>query len=388
MKPYLSILAAAGLLALWLPSLGQAQPVALADTWGEYDLEQEKGQSANGLLILSEQSSSGFTAFISSNVINSTVSDFPPKSQYLPRVFQTFADQPITNFGSKVTVSFDVVINTNVPAANNVGFRMAMGDTNANNSILAGFDFGTVSGSSVLLRYDVTITQNTNWSDIGTGFYLFSPTNAAYAWGSFCDGGANLSTVGTTSGAPNNQSLQPGAKHSFKFSLERTPVGLMTGTIWGNDAGPELIASAANPISGGNGDDHNGLTDVRPWRGINAFGLCLFGTGSNPVSWDTNGGSYTISNLKIYSGLNVTSIQRNSGSGDVVLTWESNPLDGVNGALYDVQYATNLAAPAWVSLANTNIAPAATFPDGFWTSYTNSAPPDVARFYRVQKVYP
>ncbi len=388
MKSHLPVIAASLLLAVLLPSLTQAQPVALASTWGEYDLEQEKGQSANGLVILSGQSASGFTAFVYSNVLNATVSDFPPKSQYLPRIFQTFANQPITNVGFRITVSFDVVVNTTVPAANNVGFRMAMGDTNANNSILAGFDFGTVSGSSVLLRYDVTITQNTNWFDAGTGFYLFSPTNRDFAWGSFCDGGANLSTSGTTSGAPNNQSLQPGAKHNFKFSLERTPVGLMTGTIWGNDAGPGVIANAANPIPGGNGDDHNGLTDVRPWRGINCFGICLFGTGSNPVSWDQNGGSYTVSNLKIYSGFYIAAFQRDAISGDVVLAWESNPLDSVNGALYDVQYSTSLSSPTWISLANTNISPAATFPEGFLTSYTNSAPLDAARFYRVQKVYP
>lgn len=386
MRSQTCVIAASFLLA-FTPLVSQAQPVALSSTWGEYDLEQEKGQSANGLLVLSGQSSSGFTAFIKSNVLNATVFDFPPKSQYLPRVYQTFAGQPITNHGSKVTVAFDVVINTPVPAANNVGFRMAMGDTNANNSILAGFDFGDASGGSVLLRYDVTITQNTNWFD-ESGFYLFSPTNADFGWGSFTDGGGNLTAIGITSGAPNDQSLQPGAKHHFKFSLERTPAGLMTGAVWGNDAGPALIGAAANPIPGGNGDDRNGLANVRPWQTINCFGICLFGTGSNPVSWDENGGSYTVSNLRIYSGILITAIQRDAGTGDVALTWESNPLDGVNGAFYDVQYTTDLASPNWISLANTNISPEATFPEGFLTSFTNAAPSDAARYYRVQKVYP
>jgi len=387
MKRHASVIAAS-LLAAITPTLSHAQPVALANTWGEYDLEQEKGQSTDGLLILSAQSSSGFTAFIKSNVINATVIDFPPKSQYLPRVFQTFPGQPITNNGAKVTVSFDVVVNTPVPAANNVGFRLSMGDTNANNAILAGFDFGDAAGSSVLLRYDATITQNTNLFD-GLGYYVFTPTNMDLSWGSFTDSGANLTTSGLTSGAPNNQSLQPGAKHNFKFSIERTPVGLMTGTIWGNDAGPALISNAGNPILGGNGDDKNGLANVRAWQSINCFGICLFGTGSNPVSWDENGGSYTVSNLKVYSGILITDIQRDPASGDVALTWESNPLDGINGALYDVQYTTSLSSsPAWISLANTNIAPADTFPEGFLTSYTNSAPADAARFYRVQKVYP
>jgi len=389
MKRFILIPTASLLLAAIAPSLAQAQPVALANTWGEYDLEQEKGQSPNGLLVLSGQSSSGFTAFIKSNVLNATVFDFPPKSQYLPRVYQTFAGQPIVNNGSKVTVTFDVVINTPVPAPSNVGFRMSMGDTNANNAILAGFDFGDPAGGTTLIRYDTTITQNTNWLNFETGGdYLFSPTNQHFGWGSICDGGGAMSTAGTTSGAPNDQGLQPGAKHNFKFSIERTPTGLMTGTVWGNDAGTSLIASASNPLPGGNGDDRNGLFNVKPWTNINAFGICLFGTGSNPVSWDENGGSYTVSNLKIYPGILITDIQRDAASGDIALTWESNPLDSVNGALYDVQYTTNVSSTTWISLADTNISPAATFPEGFVTSFTNSAPTDTARYYRVQKVYP
>ena len=388
MKRYLRISAASQLLAALIPSLAIAQPVTLANTWGAYDLEQEKGQSADGLLILSGQSSSGFTAFIKSNVLNATVFDFPPKSQYLPRVYQTFEGQPIINNGAKVTVAFDVVINTPVPAPSNAGFRMTMGDTNANNAILAGFDFGTPAGGTVIHRYDTTITQNTNWLDFDTGNYLFSPTNQHFGWGSFCDGGGTMSSSGTTSGAPNDQGLQPGARHNFKFSIERTPTGLMTGTVWGNDAGPALIASASNPLPGGNGDDRNGLVNVKPWTNINALGICLFGTGSNPVSWEEAGGSYTVSNLKIYPGILITDIQRDAASGDIALTWESNPLDSVNGALYDVQYTTNVSSSTWISLSDTNISPAATFPEGFLTSFTNSAPTDAARYYRVQKVYP
>lgn len=388
MKRPLLILAAACLLAAGLrPSL-LAQPVPLSSTWIEYDLEQEKGQSVDGLAILSGQSSSGFTAFIKSNVLNATVFDFPPKSQYLPRIVTTFPDVPITNLGQRVTVSFDVVVNTPIPAANNVGFRMSLGDTNANNGILLGFDWGDSAGSSVLMRYDATITQNTNWLDPVTFFYLNSPTNKDYAWGSFTDAGANFSSAGLTAGAPNNVSLKPGSKHSFKFSLERTANGLMVGSIWGNDAGPAVISTGGNPILGGNGDDHNGLTDVRPWRGVNCFGICIFGTGSNPVSWDADGGSYTVSNLEIHSGINITAVRKDPASGDVALTWESHPSDNLNGALYDVQYSTSLTSPTWISLANTNIAAADTYPEGFLTSYTNSAPADPERFYRVQKVYP
>lgn len=388
MKLHRSLLAAALLLAAGFQSGLHAQPVSLSSTWIEYDLEQEKGQSVDGLAILSGQSSSGFTAFIKSNVLNATVLDFPPKSQYLPRIVTTFPDVPITNLGSRVTVSFDVVVNTPIPAANNVGFRLELGDTNANNGVLLGFDWGDTASQSVLVRYDATITQNTNWLDPVTFFYLNTPTNRDYAWGSFTDGGANYNTGGLTTGAPNNVSLKPGSKHSFKFSLERTASGLMVGSIWGNDAGPAVISTGGNPLQFGNGDDNNGFTDVRPWRGVNCFGICLFGTGSNPVSWDANGGSYTVSNLKIHSGINITTLEKNPASGDVTLTWESHPSDSLNGALYDVQYATNLTSPTWISLANTNLTSASTYPEGFLTSYTNAAPADLERYYRVQKVYP
>ena len=389
MRLHHHLLIATGLLlAAFSPSITHAQPVLLSSTWGEYDLEQTKGQSANGLAVLSDQSANGFTAFIYSNVLNASVSDFPPKSQYLPRIYQTFANQPMTNAGSRVTVSFDVTINTPVPASVNVGFRMSMGDTNANNAILAGFDFGDPAGGTVLHRYDISITQNTNLIDMENGFYFFSPNHNEFGFGSICDGGGAMSTFGTTGGTPNGQGLQPGAKHNFRFSIERTPAGLMTGTIWGNDAGPELIAAASNPLPGGNGDDKSGLTNVKPWNDINCFAIALFGTGSNPVSWDADGGSYTVSDLKIHSGVLITDVTRDATTGDVAFTWESNPLDTGNGALYDVQYSTNLSLPGWISLANTNIAAADTFPEGFATSYTNAAPADATRFYRVKKVYP
>jgi hypothetical protein len=406
MKRYTPLVVVGLMLAAVQPALVHAQSVPLADSWSEYDLEQDKGQSVSGLLTLTGQSSTGFTGTVRTNSINSTVANFPPKSQYLPRIFQTFANQPITNNGSRVTVSFDVVMNS--PVQNyNVAFRVSLGDTNANNAVLAGFDLGAADGQNVLFRYDRSITANTNYLDpssvLGlvtfnnsTLWFLFSPTNLDYSWGSFCDGSDNYGiTASSASGsAPNGVNLAPGSKHSFSFSVERTPGGLLLRSIWGNTNGAGVVASLGYPTPGGAGDDNNGQINqngkVVPMNNINCVGFCLFGTGSSSAPF-FDSGSYTISNLRVCSGFPITAIQRDPASGDIGLTWESNPRDFINGALYDVQYTTSLTSPGWTSLADTNIAvldPSMDLLGGFSTSYTDSAPVGPARFYRVQKTYP
>src|SRR5438045_7315005 len=108
MKSY-KTLGAAAMLAAFLPSSIQAQPVALPGTWGQYDLQEQQGFLPSGLLTLAGQSSSGFAATVSSNGISPA---YPSKSQYLPRVYNFFANQPITNLGSRVTVAFDIIFNT------------------------------------------------------------------------------------------------------------------------------------------------------------------------------------------------------------------------------------------------------------------------------------
>src|SRR2546421_4370098 len=97
MKKYLSLTAAVSLLATLIPSITQAQPVSLPSSWGQYDLQEQKGYSS-GLLSLAAQSSSGFSATVSSNGIATgtypAYNGYPSKSQYLPRVYSTFDGQP------------------------------------------------------------------------------------------------------------------------------------------------------------------------------------------------------------------------------------------------------------------------------------------------------
>ena len=387
MKKNLSIIGQALLLAALLPSRTQAQPITLPSTWGEYDLQEQQGYSA-GLLSLTAQSSSGFTATVSSNGIAvgpdyPAYTGYPSKSQYLPRVYTIFAGQPITNNGQRVTFSFDVKFNTIADPSNNGSFRFTMGDTNCNNAWGEFLGIGTASSST--FRYDSTITQDTNWLDATSGFYWYMPPDLAnpnnptnYSFGSFCD--LNGSSVGGGN-VPNGvkMGVDTTTVHHIRFSVERTPSGLQVDSVWTNSAGTAVEHAAFAPVLGGTGDDHNGgvsPTGTLPWTNVNVFGFCLFGTGANEHFFGYDPGSFTVSNLKAYSGFNITAFQRDPVSGDVTLTWESTKVDVCE---YVVHKSTDLSS--WTPIS-TNIT------EGFQTSYTNSATADNAAFYRVEKIYP
>jgi len=369
--------AACLLLAALLPARTQAQPIPLPSTWSEFDLQQQQGYSA-GLLTLSAQSSSGFTALVGSNGIAPV---YPSKSQYLPRVYTFFPGQPITNNGQRVTFTFDVKFNTVADALNVGSFRFSMGDTNCNNAWTTSMSMGTASGS--FFRYDGTITQDTNTFNPSNGYYLFNPPDLAnpsnltnYSFGSFCD--PNGSSVGG-GGPPNGAGMGASTTvtQHIRFSVERTPAGLQVDYVWTNSAGAAIITSAVAPTPGGSGDDHSGLASlsISPWTNVNVFGFCLFGTGANEHFFGYNPGSYTISNLKAYSGFYITAFNRDAISGDATLTWESTAADVCQ---YIVERSSNLSTWTPISTNSTG---------GFTTSYTDPAPGVSTLFYRVQKAY-
>lgn len=385
MKNYPSAIAASLLLAAFLPSLMQAQPIPLASTWSQYDLQEQQGHSA-GLLSLTAESSSGFTATISSNGIAvggdyPLYTGYPSKSQYLPRVYTLFAGQPITSNGQRITFSFDVKFNDVADPSNTGSFRFTMGDTNCNNSWGEFLGIGTASGST--FRYDGTITQDTNWLDAITLNYLYMPPDLSnpmnptnYSYGSFCD--LNGSSVGG-GGTPNGvkMGVDTTTVHHIRFSVERTPSGLQVDSVWTNSAGAAVEHAAFAPVTGGAGDDHSGAANVSPWTNVNVFGFCLFGTGANQHFFGADPGSFTVSNLKAYSGFNVTAIHRDPITGDVTLTWESTRVDVCT---YVVHKSTDLSA--WNPIS-------AFLPSGgHETSYTDIGSADTAAFYKVEKVYP
>ena len=388
MKRYLLVAAALSLLNAtspltlaqpFVPQLRPAQLISLSSTWGQFDLQEQVGYSA-GLMTLANETASGFSATIASNGINPGVDSpgYPSKSQYLPRIYTIFANQPITTNGQRVTVAFDVVFNTVADPSNVGSFRISLGDTNANNAWGAFMGLGTTTGAT--LRYDSTITQDTNWVDLVSGFFLYEPpgftnnnvqTNLSF--GSFCD--LNGSSVGGQP-APNGigMGVDTNTVHSFRFSVERTPSGLQFDEVWSNTAGADVINAAFAPLAGGNGDDHSGLANITPWTNVNIFGFALFGTGANMHFFGNDPGTFTVSNLRAYAGFGVTGIQREA-SGDVAITWESSKVDVCQ---YVVQTSSDLNT--WTSVS-TNSA------GGHLTSYTNSAPTASQVFYRVQKTY-
>jgi hypothetical protein len=368
------------LLALLLPGRLPAQPVSLPATWGAYDLQENQGVSPTGLLSLTAQSSSGFTATVASN---GYAPAYPSRSQYLPRVYALFAPQPITNLGQRVTVSFDIQFKTVVDPSNVGSFRFTLGDTNANNGLLGAITIG--SGTGTLNRYDIALTQDTNLIDLVNGYYLFAqpttePTNISM--GSVCDGGANLSSTYSGGMPPNGVQLGVDTTtiHHIRYSVERTVVGgnpaLQSTLVWGNNAGTDVFENAGAPLLGGNGDDHSSAINVLPWTSVNLLGFCLFGTGGNQHFFGYDPGTYTLSNLKVYSGFPITSIERNPTDGGVTLKWESTKVDICQ---YEVQRSTNLTS--WEVLATV---PAT----GYESSYVDYPSLPVPHYYRVNKVFP
>jgi hypothetical protein len=382
--PLLNVLLSIAQAQPYLPTLRPDQLISLSSTWGQYDLQEQQGYLTNGLLTVANETSSGFSATISSNGIAvgtdyPTYNGYPSKSQYLPRVYTTFDGQPITNNGQRVTFAFDVIFNTVADPSNVGSFRISMGDTNANNAWGAFMGMGTTSGST--LRYDSTITQDTNAINLVSGNFLFvppdlsnpnNPTNLSY--GSFCD--LNGSSVGGGS-APNGVGMGVDTTnvHHFRFSVERTPSGLQCDMVWSNTAGTAVTESAFAPSGGGNGDDHSGLANITPWTNVNVFGFCLFGTGANEHFFGYDPGTFTISNLIAYSGFGITAMQKDPSTGDVAITWESSKVDVCQ---YVVQSSTDLNT--WSSISTNSTG-------GYITSYTNSAPADNQLFYRVQKTF-
>jgi hypothetical protein len=294
-------------------------------------------------------------------------------------VYAFFANQPITNLGSRVTVSFDVVFNTVADPSNTGSFRISLGDTNANNSLLGCWSIG--SSLSTLNRYANTITKDTNWFNPVNGYYLFAQPNPSDAnnlsMGSLCDGGLNMSVSAMGAQPPNGVGLGTDVTnvHHLKFSVERTQNGLQDDLVWSNSAGTNVFESAGRPTLGGNGDDNNGQANILPWTGVNNLGFCLFGTGSNEHFFGNDPGAFTVSNLKVYSGFYITSFERDPSTGDTTIAWESSLADTCQ---YEVQSSVGLST--WTTVA--------TVPStGYLTSYTDSGTSGQARFYRVNKVF-
>jgi hypothetical protein len=386
------------------PAPGQAGQVPLASTWNGFD--------PHGLLVLSGQSASGFTAQITTN-------SFGDGNVGVPRVFQTFADVPFANQGSRVTVEFDVIFNNATVLGDNQ-FRFGVACTNNNEFVMSTVDIGTTlaSGSTAInsrfgsvKSFGITYTTNSN----GSYQNIYNPAN----WNRFGNSGLNMTAYvtnaatvypatdcyigpgpnGPVSGGANNY-VPNGAEmgfagqlsviHHFRYSVERVNNGLgipeiLQDCIWSNNNPTNSLYPLYLGTSAFYNDTQGSTNTVPTWQQINGFGFHIFNNGAFGVGGT---GSYTISNVVLRTGFNITSVQQDPVNGDIV-TWESSPYDYFTCA-YNVLYTTNLASGNWVTnttLVTPSSGSYANHITGFWTTYTNASPVDAERFYRIQQVF-
>lgn len=348
-----------------------AATVPLSSTWSEYDLDQILNGGL-GNVQLSAQSSSGFTATIKTNAVDVNPADGAADSQGRPRIYQEFQAVPFANTGSVARLSFDLILN-NAVAVQDTGFRFGLVVTNQGVDVGTGItgqiDLGTPGSPTVRLRHDNDGTSVTN---VGTGA-LYTPGD----WSDFADANSTLGSTSTLL-VPNGVGLvNTTTTHSFKLVIQRTTGGLREFIVWTNNATP-----GANPtvivLSGNGGAVINPLADpVQKWDSIGAVG---FWCNNNDMFIGT--GSYTVSNLKITYGYDVTAV-RDSGTGNVTLTWESFPSATVGVGSGTIQYTVQSSADlnTWTNLA---LVTSATSP-ALTTQYTDTTASSAAvRFYRIR----
>lgn len=430
MKQHLSITTAALALSILLcPGALRADVlVPLSPTWGEYDYSRYHYGSANGNLVLSRQSSSGFTALVNASFVDlvnngtgAIGSDGAGEGpQARPAVFQEFPALDLSHPGQKATLTFDIQFH-NVMKVTDKRFRFGLGNTNSNATVYLMVDTGVASGGAAQFRpdpYMTDVTGITVWDFVSTPFYPWtytadgygtSPTltnlnspieplgpNNGYVSGilsHFASSGGNSQAA--FDNAPNGNINGLGADastlhvvHSFKYSFQRTNDGsgavsinagngLTMSCSWSNSAGPE-VKSATTPLyNDGAGIPANGGP-------LDQIGLVAFNFMDNDIFTNgAAGGSYTISNLKIiYESLSITNITANPDANTLQLIWTSTPYDEPT-AQYSIESTSGLAEPIVWTPVGSAIASQGDFTTNTLSNISADGP---IRFYRVRKL--
>ena len=165
------------LTAALLTSSLSAGTVSLSNSWSEFDWNQSNPTAPNaGILSLSGQSSTGFTATTGPNTLNVDANPAAVDSAGRPRVYQTFAPQTLAEVGDNVSLSFKLTSATGMVAGDSA-FRFALADTSRNQGIWASIDFGVPGGNASTTRFDGSITDpsvSTSYVDGNFGHFLNS----------------------------------------------------------------------------------------------------------------------------------------------------------------------------------------------------------------------
>ncbi len=380
---------------MFLNAVGRAlsQPLALGSTWGQYDLN-ETVAGAPGILALTNQSATGFTAAIGENTLDvDGVAGVDQTGR--PRIFQTFNPQQLSKVGQKATLKFKVKFN-NIPVSGDTQFRFGFADTAHNQGVLAMIDMGpTDGGSTWRLRPDISVTGSRNadagnnlirqyvdgdWGDFGntgradfiidatgTRLPLVDPaTNAAWAQPRFQQGG----TFNGSGGLPNGVGLaDTTTTHAFEMTLERVATGITWSFIWGNDLGAGTVTGLANPVVD---DSYLRLNSV------DGIGFAFI---NNAPFGAATTGSFDISDVSISAeggggtALPFQVTQVGVSGTDVAITWNSVPC-----TLYSIYSASDLGNPSvWARLAGPSEA------SGHTTTVILPGQTGPKRFYQVRR---
>lgn len=269
------------LTAALLTSSLSAGTVSLSNSWSEFDWNQTNPTAPNaGILSLSGQSSTGFTATTGPN----TLAGSPGR----PRVFQTFTPQTLAAVGDNVSLSFKLT-SANGMVAGDSAFRFALADTSRNHGIWASIDFGpVVTGNASTTRFDGSITDP-----------LVSASYVAGNFGHFLNSGG---TKGGSADIPNGTGFGDpttlSTVHSLSLSVTRVVGGLSWTYSWGNDAGAATTVVTIGATFDDSITQANGANGV-----VSSMDGIAFVLSNDAPYGPGNTGSYTVSDV-VVSGVN------------------------------------------------------------------------------------
>ena len=321
----------------------------MPSTWGEWDYKQYL-YGGIGNLVVSNQSSTGFTAWVATNdvdVVNNTTGVIGPDGAIepsgRPTVFQEFSQLDLSVVGQKITASFDLKFNNPLVWSDQF-VRFGMGNTNNNSAFYCKLDSGLAGGDTFGFRSDATTTDTNGTTlisatfdplgNLATATNLNVPTvgpNGGFVSGNYShfinSGGLNppgSAYPPNITGYPNGVGLGVAGTldviHTITLAMERVAGGLKISGSWSNSAGPEVRTSGYStpyidtPLPAG-----HGKLDKIGCLGWNFQSHDLFTNGNA-------GGTYTVSNFRLlYEGLTyrITQTLWDNAADTVTLTWES-----------------------------------------------------------------
>lgn len=349
----------------------------LSSTWGEWDYKQYL-YGGIGNLVLSNQTSSGFTAWVATNdvdVLNNTSLALGADGQIevagRPAVFQEFAPLDLSEVGQKVSATFDLKIN-NPMVWSDQFVRFGFGNTNNNSCFYLKVDSGLGGGDVLGFRSDATMTDTNGQTLISATFdpngNLATATNLNFPSKGPSEGfvSGNYSHFINSGGLNPPGSVYPqniggGAYpngvglgvegtldviHTISLSMERVGGGLKIVGTWSNSAGADFrVSGYANPYIDTDLPAGHGKLDKISCLGFNLMSNDLFTNGYA-------GGTYTVSNFRldyvVPPPFRVTRIAYVVEIDGLSFTWDSRA-----GESYFLEYSSNLAD--WQQVPNTTV---------------------------------